>query len=70
MGNNNCCTKRQDELGMHPIGSILRHDNYDGEDAEVDRTYQDVAALIKEDHQRLHIRQSHINMLDESIRIQ
>ena len=57
---------------MPPIGSILRHNHMEGDEEDFDRTFMDVQALIREENynQRLHIRQSHINMLDESIRIQ
>ena len=57
---------------MPPIGSILRHNHMEGDEEDCDRTFMDVQALIREENynQRLHIRQSHINMLDESIRIQ
>ena len=73
MGNQNCCQKRQDEIdGLPPIGSIMRNryglEGEEGEDGE--QTHVDVAALIREDLQRQRLNQSHINLLDESIRMQ
>ena len=51
MGNNNCCSKRQDELeGMPPIGSILRHNHMEGDEEDCDRTFMDVQALIREEN--------------------
>lgn len=72
MGNQNCCQKRQDEIDgyMPPVGSILRP-RYDGDERnECDRTNMDIAELIREEHEKQRLRQSHIAMLDESIRIQ
>jgi len=71
MGNQNCCTKRGDEIdGLPPIGSILRHREGEIDENECDRTHMDVAALIREDMQKQQFRQNHINLLDESIRMQ
>ena len=72
MGNQNCCQKREDEIGgIPPIGSIMRHrqgdDDNEGENI-CDLTNLDVAALIREEHEKQRLNQSHINLLDESIR--
>ena len=46
-----------------------RQGDDDGEGEEVcDMTNMDVAALIREEHEKQRLNQSHINLLDESIR--
>jgi len=55
--------------GMPALGIILNRNLERGDESDCDRTHLDVAALIREEQNRLNIRQSHINMLDESIRI-
>lgn len=56
MGNQNCCQKREDEVGgiIPPIGSIMRKREGDdeGEEEFCDVTNMDVAALIREEHER------------------
>ena len=54
---------------MAPIGSIMRRrQGDDGDENICDVTNIDVAALIREEHEKQRLNQSHINFLDENIR--